>query len=51
MNNIVYEEILKDLTPFQQATILYNDEHISEEDKICMLHVCFINYKERQMNR
>ena len=38
MNNIVYEEILKDLTPFQQATILYNDEHISEEDKICMLH-------------
>lgn len=38
MNNIAYEEILKDLTPFQQATILYNDEHISEEDKICMLH-------------
>lgn len=47
MNNIVYEEILKDLTPFQQATILYNDEHISEEEK----YVCFINYKERQMNR
>lgn len=38
MNNIAYEEILKDLTPFQQATILYNDEHISEEDKRCMLH-------------
>lgn len=38
MNNIAYEELLKDLTPFQQATILYNDEHISEEDKRCMLH-------------
>lgn len=38
MNNIAYEEILKDLRPFQQATILYNDEHISEEDKRCMLH-------------
>lgn len=37
MNNIAYEEILKDLTPFQQATILYNDEHICEEYKRYML--------------
>lgn len=37
MNNIAYEEILKDLTPFQQATILYNDVHICEEYKRYML--------------
>ena len=37
MNNIAYEEILKDLTPYQQATIIYNDVHICEEYKRYML--------------
>lgn len=37
MNITAYEKLLEDLTPYQQATIIYNDVHICEEYKRYML--------------